>query len=83
MNLVDFVEEGYVIISVVLYVLGIFIKKTEFIKDKYIPITLMLLGIVGALLINYSMTEAVFQGILCAGIAVLGNETVKQLGKVE
>lgn len=83
MNILDFVGEGYMIIIAVLYVIGIFIKQTDFIKDKYIPVSLMLVGIVCSLFLEYEISNAVFQGILCAGVAVLGNETIKQLNKKE
>lgn len=83
MTLLDFIEEGYLIIVAVLYVLGIFIKQTTLIRDEYIPIVLMIFGILGSLSINYSIPDAIFQGILCAGVAILGNQTIKQFNKLE
>lgn len=88
MNLADFLTEGYSIVVAVLYIIGMFIKETDFVKDKYIPILLMILGILSTISIAYSSSEvilpdAIFQGIICAGIAVLGNQTLKQLMKEE
>ena len=75
----------------VLYILGSFIKTSEHIKDKCIPHTL---GIVGVLLSflyvvacegmnTMSVFTAVTQGLLVAGGAVFINQVVKQGSKDE
>ena len=38
LNIMDFLKEGYIIVIVALYVIGIFLKKMETIKDKYIVV---------------------------------------------
>ena len=91
-NLIDFIKENYIIIAVVLYVVGVLLKQSK-VKDNYIPIILVLIGILLAVLVSFPMifaqatiaeqvkvmTDAVIQGILCAGLAVLGNQLYKQL----
>lgn len=83
MELIEFIQEGYLILIVVLWIIGQFFKNTTIIKDKHIPIALLFLGIVGAFGIGGINVDTVFQGIISTGIAVLGNQTVKQLSKDE
>ena len=93
LNILDFLKEGYFIVIVALYVVGIFLKKLESIKDKWITTILMLLGITIAVLLTiineqYKVNlevilNGVLQGILCWGVAVGVNQTVKQIGKEE
>ena len=42
-QLMDYVKPELLIVTAVLYFFGIALKQAEFIKDKYIPITLGLL----------------------------------------
>lgn len=93
LNILDFLKEGYFIVIVALYVVGIFLKKLESIKDKWITTILMLLGITIAVLLTiineqYKVNlevilNGILQGILCWGVAVGVNQTVKQIGKEE
>lgn len=93
LNILDFLKEGYFIVIVALYVIGIFLKKLESIKDKWITTILMLLGITIAVLLTiineqYKVNlevilNGILQGILCWGVAVGVNQTVKQIGKEE
>ena len=93
LNILDFLKEGYFIVIVALYVVGIFLKKLESIKDKWITTILMLLGITIAVLLTiineqYKVNlevilNGVLQGILCWGVAVGVNQTVKQISKEE
>lgn len=93
LNILDFLKEGYFIVIVALYVVGIFLKKLESIKDKWITTILMLLGITIAVLLTIINAQykvnlevilnGVLQGILCWGVAVGVNQTVKQIGKEE
>lgn len=93
LNILDFLKEGYFIVIVALYVIGIFLKKLESIKDKWITTILMLLGITIAVLLTIINAQykvnlevilnGILQGILCWGVAVGVNQTVKQIGKEE
>ena len=42
----DYVKPELLIVTAVLYFFGIALKQAEFIKDKYIPITLGATGII-------------------------------------
>ena len=79
------------ILIVVIYVVGIFLKKTDKVKDNYITIILMIFGITFAILLDVINSQykvaldvivnGILQGILCWGFAVGVNQTAKQLGK--
>ena len=51
-SLMNFISDGMVIVIVATYVMGVFLKKLESIKDKYITSILMLFGIVIAVLFS-------------------------------
>ena len=93
LNIMDFLKEGYIIVIVALYVIGIFLKKMETIKDKYIVVILMALSVIVAVLLTIIdaqykidlevILNGILQGILCWGVSVGVNQTVKQIGKTE
>lgn len=79
MELLTYILEKGLILIPVLNILGAFIKGIEKIPDKYIPLILLVLGVLGAFgLMGFSVDAAV-QGVLIAGAAVYGNQVVKQL----
>ncbi|MDU3535771.1 MAG: phage holin family protein, partial [Clostridium perfringens] len=67
------------------YVLGIFLKKIESVKDKYITIILMLFCIIVSIVLDKfsNIPMELLQGILCWGASVGINQTGKQLLKQE
>jgi len=92
-NLTQFIPENLMVVIVAAYVIGIFLKKLENVKDKYITSILMVFCITFSVLLNLINTEftevskaivnAVLQGILCWGVSVGINQTTKQLTKNE
>lgn len=94
MNPMDYIKPEILILVPVMYLLGLMIKNTEYIKDKFIP---LFLGIVSVILttiyvlatsdiLNYkdcmmAIFVAITQGILCAGCAVYINQNIKQSKK--
>ena len=81
MDFVEYVIEQALVLIPALYVLGMIIKHTQFIKDKYIPVILLAVGIAGAIALLGVTVEAVIQGILVTGAAVFANQLVKQASK--
>ena len=92
----DYVKPELLIVAIVLYFIGMGLKNTEKIADKYIPIILGILGVVIAGIYvlatsNFnsyqSILMAIFtslvQGILVAGASVYVNQVIKQLQKKE
>ena len=82
-NLLTFIPENLIILIVATYVLGVFLKKIETVKDKYITVMLMIFCIVFSLIIGGVNATGILQGILCWGVAVGINQTTKQLKKQE
>ena len=60
-----------------------YFKENRTHSDKYIPVILLPLGIVGAVALMGFSAESVIQGILVTGATVLTNQVVKQSSKVE
>ncbi len=81
--MIEFIIENALLLIPVLNIVGAIIKNTEKIPDKYIPLILLFFGILGAIAILGLSPESVVQGILVTGMAVYGNQVVKQLKKSE
>lgn len=86
MQIKEFIQPELVVVVPVLCIAGSVMKRTEKIKDKYIPMILTAIGILLALLYTIAYNGisggAVFtgicQGILCAGASVYANQIYKQ-----
>ena len=83
MDFLKYITENAIILVPVLYIIGNILKGTELIKDKYIPILLMPVGIAFSIAIIGVNIEAVIQGILVTGATVYSNQLIKQLNKNE
>ena len=95
-SIMSCVKPELIVVAVVLYIIGVGIKKMDVIKDKYIPCILGVLGILLCaiwVMANTSigtvpeMLMAVFtsivQGVLVAGLSVYGNQLIKQIKSSE
>lgn len=88
MEILNYITENAFIMIPVLLIIGLFVKNTEKIKDKWIPFILLPVGIAGAILLGDKATvndvvNSVIQGILVTGVTVYGNQIYKQLKKDE
>ena len=81
MDFAQYIAQNALVLIPVLYVLGMLIKNTEKIDDKYIPIILLIAGIAGAIGIMGVNTDAVVQGVLVTGTTVYTNQLIKQTTK--
>lgn len=92
----NYVKPELLVVAVVLYFIGMGIKNTEKINDKYIPVILGAIGIIiSAIYViatstfnGYQSTlmaifTSIVQGILVAGLSVYANQVVKQAQKTE
>ena len=79
--MLEYISENALLMIPVLNIIGMIIKNTEKIPDKYIPFILLFFGIVGAVAIMGISPEGVIQGVLITGTAVYGNQVFKQLKK--
>lgn len=94
--IMEYVKPELVIVAVALYILGMFLKQTTMVLDKYIPVILGIVGIVLCAVWVFATTSvsspqdialaiftAAIQGILVAGASTYVNQIVKQSGKEE
>ena len=92
----EYIKPELLILAIVLYFLGVALKNTEAIKDKYIPLVLGFVGIIfSAIYVVATSTIAsyqdvltiiftsIVQGILVAGASVYVNQLIKQNNKEE
>ncbi len=83
MDFAQYITQNALILIPVLYVLGMLIKNTEKIDDKYIPIILLIAGVAGAVGIMGINADAVVQGVLVTGTTVYTDQVIKQSTKKE
>lgn len=81
MEIMQYITQNALELIPVLYILGMILKNTERISDRYIPVILLTFGIVGAIAIMGLNIEAIIQGVLVTGATVYANQLVKQKGK--
>lgn len=77
-NIFDYVRQECIIVIPVLWILGMFFKELNFLRDNYIPFILMAVGILLSMTILGFSGAAVMQGILISGAAVGLHQFKKQ-----
>lgn len=95
-QIMNYVKPELVVVAVVLYFVGIALKKSQTVADKYIPLTLGALGMIicgiyvvatcsltGMQNVAMAIFTAVVQGILVAGLSTYINQIIKQTNKEE
>ena len=84
MDILDYVAGSRTILIPVLYIIGYIIKNTELIKNKYIPLILLIVSVTLSILMGENtVINNIIQGILAAGATVLTNQLIKQSKKPE
>lgn len=84
MDFMNFIMDEGLILIPFLYIVGVVIKDTGALKNKWIP--LILLGIsIGftPLVIGGYSADSIVQAVLIAGVTVFGDQLIKQTGKGE
>lgn len=81
MEIINYITENALILIPVLYIIGMILKGTERIKDKYIPLILLPVGICLSMALMGIGINAIIQGILVVGVSVYTNQLVKQINK--
>lgn len=92
----NYVKPELLVLIPVLYFIGMGLKRSQAVADKYIPLLLGGVGILLALLwvlagseltgmqdILRAVFAALTQGVLCAGCSVYAHQLGKQAGKEE
>lgn len=86
MDYTQFIKAELLVLAVALYGLGLIIKHTEFIKNNYIPAVVAAVGVLLSCVYIFgtegispvSVFTAIVQGIICASLAVFGDQIIKQ-----
>ena len=79
MDFLNYITENALILIPVLVVIGQIIKNIQLIDNKWIPLILLPLGVVGAMALGGWTVDAAIQGVLVTGAAVYSNQIVKQM----
>lgn len=79
MEITKYLAENMLPLVPFLYIIGMILKDTERIKDKYIPLILLPVSVLFSLLITGLSPDGVIQGVLATGVTVYGNQVIKQL----
>lgn len=95
-RIINYVKPELIVVAVVLYFLGMWLKTTQAVKDKYIPLILGGIGIVLCAIwvlatctlstgqdIAMAVFTSIVQGVLVAGLSTYVNQSIKQLRKDE
>ena len=95
-QIINYIKPELVVVAIVLYIIGMGLKKSTLLLDKYIPIVLGALGIILCAVwvfatsavstpqdIAMAAFTAIVQGILVAGASTYINQIVKKKKKVE
>lgn len=94
--IMKYVKPELLVVAVVLFFIGKWLKKAEILPDKYIPLTLGGIGIVlclvwvlgtcpmsGGANKARAVFTAIVQGVLVAGLSNYVNQIIKQASKDE
>lgn len=95
-QIMNYVKPELIVVAIVLYFIGMGLKKAEAVADKYIPLILGGVGIIlcavwvlatGPLSTGQDIAMAIFtaivQGILVAVLSTYVNQIIKQINKTE
>ncbi|MDR5587260.1 MULTISPECIES: phage holin family protein [Clostridium] len=83
MDFMTYISQNALILIPALYIVGMIIRGTESIPNKFIPFILLIIGIVGGMLLLGFNINAAIQGILVTGATVYTNQLFKQYNKKE
>ena len=83
MEILTYITDNAFIMIPVLLVVGQMLKNIDKIADKWIPLILLPVGILGAMALGSWTFDNAVQGVLVTGAAVYGNQIVKQPKKSE
>ena len=95
-RIMNYVKPELIVVAVVLYFIGMGLKKAESVADKYIPLLLGGIGIVLCAVwvlaaeplstgqdIAMAVFTAIIQGVLVAGLSTYVDQIIKQATKTE
>lgn len=94
MDIMNYIKPELIVVALVLYFVGMAIKKAESVKDNFIPLILGGIGIIlcgiwvfanspiaTAQEIMMAVFTSIVQGVLVAGLSTYVNQLIKQANK--
>ena len=82
MDFLNYIVGNKLILIPVLYIIGYIIKNTKVIRNKFIPLLLLLIGIILSVLMGGdTIINNVVQGILVTGATVMTDQMIRQTSK--
>lgn len=95
-NLTNYIKPELLVVSVVLYLIGTWLKKFQFIKNKFLPLILGAIGIVLCTIwvlatcplssmqdIAMAIFTAIVQGILVTGLSMGVNQLISKVKRTD
>ena len=81
-QIMDMIPKEFYIVAVALYVLGLILKKVEFIKDELIVFILLVVSILFTVWKGGLSADTFMYGVILAGVPVFVSNVLKQGGKL-
>lgn len=94
MDIMNYVKPELIVVAIVLYIVGVALKKAEMIKDNAIPFILGAIGVVLSAIwvlansplgtaqeVLMAVFTSIVQGVLVAGLSTYVNQLIKQANK--
>ena len=82
MDFLNYIVGNKLILIPVLYIIGYIIKNTKIIRNKFIPLFLLVIGIILSVLMGGdTIINNVVQGILVTGATVMTDQMIRQTSK--
>ena len=79
MDFLNYIVGNKLILIPVLYIVGYVIKNAKIIKNKYIPIILLIIGIMLSIFMGGdTIINNIVQGILVTGATVMTDQMIRQ-----
>ena len=79
MEILKYITENALILIPALYILGEIVKGIRMIDNKWIPVILLPVGVVGAMALGGWSVDSAIQGVLVTGVTVYGDQIIKQV----
>lgn len=82
MDFLNYIVGNKLILIPVLYIIGYIIKNIKIIRNKFIPLFLLVIGIILSVLMGGdTIINNVVQGILVTGATVMTDQMIRQTSK--
>ena len=84
MDLLVYITKNALVVIPILLIIGVMFKDSKRFKDKYIPIILLVVGVLLTIGLRRNISaDTIVQGVLVTAASVYLNQIVKQLRKHE